>query len=87
METPRKRRAATVETGIGHLKDLTGLRCFRRRGTPAVTAGLGLACTALNLFRLHPALTPTWQQPTPQRHPPAPSSAKPILRWAHRSGR
>lgn len=48
-----KRRSATVETVIAHLKDHTGLRRFARRGLHAATAELHLAATALNLTRLY----------------------------------
>lgn len=50
-----KRRSATVEPVIGHLKDRIGLRRYARRGLAAVTAELHLAATALNLTRLHAA--------------------------------
>jgi transposase len=50
-----KRRSATVEPVIGHLKDRIGLRRYARRGLTAVTAELHLAATALNLTRLHAA--------------------------------
>lgn len=52
-----KRRSATVEPVIGHLKDRIGLRRYARRGLRAVTAELHLAATALNLNRLHHATT------------------------------
>ncbi|MBB5161973.1 transposase [Mycobacterium sp. AZCC_0083] len=48
-----KRRSATVEPVIGHLKDRIGLRRYARRGLDAVTAELHLAAAALNLTRLH----------------------------------
>jgi DDE family transposase len=48
-----KRRAATVETVIGHLKDRIGLRTFSRRGLQAVTSELHLAAATLNLLKLH----------------------------------
>lgn len=48
-----KRRSATVEPVIGHLKDQIGLRRFARRGLQAVTAELHLASAVLNLNRLH----------------------------------
>lgn len=51
-----KRRSATVEPVIGHLKDRIGLRRFARRGLDAVTAELHLAAAALNLTHLHHAL-------------------------------
>jgi Transposase DDE domain len=50
-----KRRSATVEPVIGHLKDRIGLRRYARRGLAAVTAELHLAAAALNLTRLHAA--------------------------------
>jgi transposase len=50
-----KRRSATVEPVIGHLKDRIGLRRYARRGLTAVTAELHLATAALNLTRLHHA--------------------------------
>jgi transposase len=50
-----KRRSATVEPVIGHLKDRIGLRRFARRGLVAVTAELHLAAAALNITRLHHA--------------------------------
>lgn len=50
-----KRRSATVEPVIGHLKDRIGLRRYARRGLTAVTAELHLAAAALNLTRLHTA--------------------------------
>ena len=51
-----KRRSATVEPVIGHLKDRIGLRRFARRGLNAVNAELHLAAAALNLTRLHHAI-------------------------------
>lgn len=48
-----KRRSATIEPVIGHLKDRIGLRRYARRGLAAVTAELHLAAAALNLTRLH----------------------------------
>ncbi len=48
-----KRRSATVEPVIGHLKDRIGLRRFARRGMHAVNAELHLAAAVLNLTRLH----------------------------------
>lgn len=48
-----KRRSATVETVIAHLKDQTGLRRFSRRGITAAAAELDLAATVVNLRRLH----------------------------------
>lgn len=50
-----KRRSATVEPVIAHLKDRTGLRRFARRGLQAVEAELHLAAAALNLTRLSQA--------------------------------
>jgi transposase len=52
-----KRRSATVEPVIGHIKDRIGLRRFARRGLTAVTAELHLAAAALNITRLHHATT------------------------------
>ena len=55
-----KRRSATVETLIAHLKDHVGLRRFSRRGLTAATAELNLAAAVVNLRRLHataPALS------------------------------
>jgi transposase len=54
-----KRRSATVETVIAHLKDQAGLRRFARRGLPAVTAELHLAATVINLRRMHAAAPST----------------------------
>lgn len=54
-----KRRGATAEPVIGHLKDQTRLRRFARRGLQAVTAELDLAATAINLARLHTRTTTT----------------------------
>ena len=48
-----KRRSATVEPVIAHLKDQTKLRRFARRGLQAATAELNLAAAAINLTRLH----------------------------------
>ncbi len=53
-----KRRSATVETVIAHLKDQIGLRRFARRGLTAATAELHLAAAAVNLNRLHHAKAP-----------------------------
>jgi transposase len=58
LQTPEghqayKRRGATVETVIGHVKDLAGLRRFSRRGLTAVTSELHLAAAATNLLKLH----------------------------------
>lgn len=52
-----KRRSATVETLIAHLKDHVGLRRFSRRGLTAATAELNLAAAVVNLRRLH-TITP-----------------------------
>jgi hypothetical protein len=62
LQTPQghqayKRRGATVETVIGHLKDLTGLRRFSRRGLTAVTSELHLAAATTNLLKLHRTCT------------------------------
>lgn len=48
-----KRRGATVETVIAHLKDQTGLRRFTHRGLVGVKAELNLAAAVVNLRRLH----------------------------------
>jgi transposase len=48
-----KRRSATIEPVIGHLKDRIGMRRFARRGIAAVSAELHFAAAALNLTRLH----------------------------------
>ena len=55
--TAYKRRGATVETVIGHLKDLTALRRFGRRGLTAATSELHLAAATLNLLKLHRTCT------------------------------
>ena len=55
--TAYKRRGATVETVIGHLKDLTALRRFSRRGLAAATSELHLAAATLNLLKLHRTCT------------------------------
>jgi transposase len=47
-----KRRAATVEPVIGHLKDPLGLRRFARRGIQAARHELALAAIAHNIRRL-----------------------------------
>lgn len=57
--TAYKRRSATVEPVIAHLKDRVGLRRFARRGLQAATAELHLAAAALNLNRLHNAALTT----------------------------
>jgi transposase len=54
-----KRRSATVEPVIAHIKDQTGLRRFARRGLQAITAELHLAAAAVNLNRLHQATLTT----------------------------
>jgi hypothetical protein len=48
-----RRRAATVETVIGQLKDRLGLRTFSRRGRTAVTSELDVTAAVFNLLRLH----------------------------------
>lgn len=48
-----KRRGATVEPVIGHLKDQTGLRRFSRRGLTAAASELNLAAAVVNLLKLH----------------------------------
>lgn len=48
-----KRRSATVENVIAHIKDRGGLRRFSRRGLPATTAELHLAAAVHNLRRMH----------------------------------
>ena len=48
-----RRRGATVEPVIGHLKDRIGLRRFSRRGLRAAAAELHLAAAMVNLTRLH----------------------------------
>lgn len=48
-----KRRSATVEPVIGHLKDITKLRRFSRRGITAAAAELDLAAMMINITRLH----------------------------------
>lgn len=50
-----KRRSATVETVIAHLKELTGLTRFSRRGLPAAASELHLAAAVHNLRRMHTA--------------------------------
>jgi len=50
-----KRRSATVEPVIAHLKEQTKLRRFARRGIQAATAELNLAAAVVNLTRLHNA--------------------------------
>ena len=54
-----KRRGATVETVIGHIKEQTKLRRFSGRGLRAVTAELNLAAAVVNLCRLHKVQTAT----------------------------
>jgi transposase len=53
-----KRRGATVEPSIGQIKDVTGLRRFRRRGLPAAHAELTLTCMIHNLLKVHRAQAP-----------------------------
>jgi transposase len=48
-----RRRGATVETIIAHLKDRIGLRRFSRRGLNAATSELHLSASVVNLLRLH----------------------------------
>ncbi len=50
-----KRRSATVEPVIAHLKQQTGLQRFARRGLQAATAELNLAAAVINLTRLYRA--------------------------------
>lgn len=57
--TAYKRRSATVEPVIAHLKELIGLTRFSRRGLPAVTAELHLAAAVHNLRRMHAAALST----------------------------
>jgi len=54
-----KRRSATVEPVIAHLKDQTRLRRFTRRGLQAATAELNLAAAVINLTRLRNATIAT----------------------------
>ena len=54
-KTRYKRRSATVEPVIAHLKDHLGLHRFSRRGIAAVTAELNLTAAVVNLNRLHKA--------------------------------
>lgn len=54
--TAYKRRSATVEPVIAHLKELIGLTRFSRRGIPAATAELHLAAAVHNLRRMHTAV-------------------------------
>lgn len=53
-----KRRGATVEPVIGHLKQQTGLHRFSRRGLPAAASELNLAATVVNLLKLHTRTAP-----------------------------
>jgi transposase len=53
-----KRRGATVEPVNGQIKDVTGLRRFRRRGQAAAHAELILTCMTHNLLKLHRAQAP-----------------------------
>jgi transposase len=57
-EKTYRRRSATVETVIAHLKDQVGVRRFSRRGIKAATSELDLAATVANLLKLHKAVTP-----------------------------
>lgn len=57
-EQTYRRRSATVETVIAHLKDQVGLRRFSRRGVKAATSELELAATVANLLKLHKAVVP-----------------------------
>lgn len=50
-----KRRSATVEPVNAHLKEITGLKRFSRRGLPAANAELHLAATVHNIRRLFTA--------------------------------
>lgn len=50
-----KRRSATIEPVIAHLKDHLGLHRFSRRSIAAVTAELHLTAAVVNLNRLHNA--------------------------------
>jgi transposase len=54
-----KRRSATVEPVIAHLKEQTRLRRFASRGLAAATAELHLAAAVINLTRLHGATPAT----------------------------
>ncbi|MGA9873242.1 MAG: transposase [Rhodococcus sp. (in: high G+C Gram-positive bacteria)] len=56
--TTYKRRSATVETVIAHLKDQVGLRTFSRRGLPAATSELHLAAAVTNLLKIHASTRP-----------------------------
>jgi transposase len=53
-----KRRAATVEPVIGHLKDRIGLRRFSRRGLKAAASELDFAAAVANLLKLHGQTSP-----------------------------
>lgn len=53
-----KRRGATVEPVIGHLKDQIGLRRFSRRGLQAAASELNLAAAVANLLKLHQRTNP-----------------------------
>ena len=57
--TAYKRRSATVEPVIAHLKELIGLTRFSRRGLSAATAELHLAAAVHNLRRMHTAALST----------------------------
>lgn len=50
-----RRRGATVEPSIGHLKDRRGMRRFSRRGLTAVHSEHRFACAVTNLLKLHQA--------------------------------
>jgi transposase len=56
-EQTYKRRGATVEPVIGHLKDQIGLRRFSRRGLKAAASELDLAAAVANLLKLHARTT------------------------------
>lgn len=53
-----RRRGATAETLIAHLKDRIGLRRFSRRGLTAATSELHLGASVVNLLRLHATVNP-----------------------------
>lgn len=54
-----KRRSATVETVIAHLKDQIGLRRFSRRGATAAASELNLAAAVVNIRRMHSQIVAT----------------------------
>lgn len=54
-----KRRSATVEPVIAHLKELLGLTRFSRRGLPAAAAELHLTAAVHNIRRMHTAALST----------------------------